>query len=198
MKKYLVICIALYTCLLAACQTKKSEEPVNPERLETAQLEKAQAVEIGVTYKLGDDFNDLNAFYVKLIDDKHYVYMIDISHDSEKEIEERSEDGYAFYPYIYFTEGEYAKEGEYYQLKPVQTQKVEFKDPNHVKNKIIASKRLYEGSEGSRTLNIIQKDGIYEENSQERDFVLYKTNRKLPNSMDEFLDQYEYQPEELD
>ncbi|MGT2928928.1 hypothetical protein ACVR1G_01520 [Streptococcus dentasini] len=198
MKKYIVICMVLCTFLLAACQAKSPKNSSKLKQSETVRLEKAKTLEVGVTYKLGDDFNDLNTFYVRLTDDKHYVYMIDESHNTLKEIKERSEDGYAFYPYILFTEGQYTRDGDRLNLIPTKTMDVEFKDPDHVKDKIIASKRLEEGANSGKTVTIVKEDGGYVESNQGNSLSLYKIDKKLPNSIDDFLAQYDYQPEELE
>lgn len=197
MKKYLIFCMLLYTLFLGACQVKTPKTGVKSTESEAVHLEKAKNLEFEITYKSGKS-KDPNGFYLKFIDDKHYVYMIDGSKYTEKDIKEKSEDGYAFYPYIYFTEGEHSKQGDNYLLKPIQTVKVEFKDANHVKNQVIASKKLDEENKNDRAIIIGKEDEGYNVKAQNGDFTLYKTNKKLPNSIDEFLSQYDYQPEELD
>ncbi|EHI73743.1 Uncharacterised protein [Streptococcus criceti] len=200
MKKYIVICMVLCTFLLAACQAKSPKNSSKPKQSETVRLEKAKTLEVGITYKLGDDFNDLNTFYVKLTDDKHYVYMIDHSHYTQDELDEinADEDSVDYYPVIHFTEGEYTREGENITLTPKKRVITEFKDPQHVKDKIIASKRLSDKDKAGRTLTIVKEDGGYVENNQGNSLSLYKIAKKLPNSIDDFLAQYDYQPEELE
>ncbi|MFC3932830.1 hypothetical protein ACVR0S_04705 [Streptococcus dentapri] len=197
MKKYFVVGLLLCTFLLGACQAKRPDKSAKPKHSETVHLEKAKKLQIGVTYRKGKSKNP-NAFYIKLIDDKHCVYMLDDSHYTEKDIKEISEDGYAFYPYISLTEGEYYKDGDDYILKPTRTQKIEFKDANHVKDKIIATKKQKDRSDSEEGVRIVKKGAGYVQKTKQGDFLLYKTNKKLPNSIDDFLAQYDYQPEELD
>lgn len=196
MKKYLVLCVILCTFLLGACQVKSPVKGAKPKQSETVHLEKAKNLEVGVTYKISDSKN-LNGTYIRFVDDKHYVNMNDRSHYTKKDIAEKSGDGEHFYPHISFTEGEYSKEGENYVLKPARTQRVEFKDPQHVNDKVIAFKRLDEGANAGVTLTIAKKDGGYAKNNQGFYSTLYKINKKLPNSIEDFIDQYDYQPEEL-
>ncbi|EHI73972.1 hypothetical protein STRCR_2044 [Streptococcus criceti HS-6] len=39
--------------------------------------------------------------------------------------------------------------------------------------------------------------GVYIRKQSNGEFTLFKVNKKLPNSIDDFLAQYDYQPEEL-
>ncbi|EHI73707.1 Uncharacterised protein [Streptococcus criceti] len=196
MKKYLVICIILCTFLLVACQVKNSGKSAKPKQLEPVYLEKAKTLEIGITYKIGDS-KDSNASYIKFVDNQHYVYMKDYSHDTQEEIDDINREGDGFYPYVLFTEGQYTKDGDNLNLTPTKTMDVEFKNPEHVKDKIIASKRLDEGANAGRILILTKKDGAYAENNQENYFTLYKVNKAIPDSIEDFLKQYEYQPEKL-
>ncbi|EHI74525.1 Uncharacterised protein [Streptococcus criceti] len=159
MKKYLVICMVLCTLLLVACQAKTPEKSIKSKQSEPVHLEKAVKLKIGTAYRIGKS-SDLNAFYIKLIDDKHCVYMLDESQYTEKQIEEKSGDGDHFYPYISLTEGEYSKDGDDYILKPTRTQKIEFKDAKHAKDKIIATQKIQD-SDPQDVFAIEKKDGVY-------------------------------------
>lgn len=77
--------MVLCTFLLAACQVKNPEKSAKPKQSETVRLEKPKNLEVGITYKIGASKNP-NAFYIKFIDDQHYVYMNDDSHYTEKKL----------------------------------------------------------------------------------------------------------------
>lgn len=171
----------LCTLFLGACQVKTPKTGVKSNESEAVHLEKAKNLEFRITYKSGKS-KDPNGFYLKFIDGKHYVYMIEGSKYTEKDIKEKSEDGYAFYPYIYFTEGEYSKKGDNYILKPIRTQKIEFKDAKHVKDKVIASKKLDEENKNDRAIIIAKEDGGYNEKAQNGDFTLLRYTKQIKKS----------------
>lgn len=79
----------------------------------------------------------------------------------------------------------------------MRTQKVEFKDAQHVKDSVIANKKFYEEIENDSSVTIVKEGSSYIEKSQNRNLPLYEISKNLPNSIDDFLAQYDYQPEEL-
>ena len=162
--------------LLSACQN-------------TSQPQKVDRLEIGIVYQSDGEF--------KLVDGKRFVRMINESYfDSEEKLKEFRTDNevFAFYPNIYFAEGTYEKVGDDYQLKILKSVKVEFKNVANIRKKIISTRSI-KSNPATKYMRLSKEEGYYTFNKK---VPLKTSDQKIPNSIDEFLAQYRYEPEELE
>lgn len=165
-----------FLLLLSACQN-------------IIQPQKVDRLEIGTVYQSDGEF--------KLVDGKRFVRMINESYfDSEEKLKEFRTDNedFTFYPNIYFAEGTYEKVGNDYQLKILKSVKVEFKNVANVRKKIISTRSI-ENNPATKYMKLSKEEGYYTFNKKT---PLKTSDQKIPDSIDEFLAQYQYEPEELD
>ena len=163
-----------FLLLLSACQN-------------TFQPQKVDRLEIGTVYQSDGEF--------KLVDGKRFVRMINESYfDSEEKLKEFRTDNedFTFYPNIYFAEGTYEKVGNDYQLKILKSVKVEFKNVANVRKKIIST-RIIKSNPTTKYMSLSKEEGYYTFNKK---VPLKSSDQKIPDSIDEFLAQYQYEPEE--
>lgn len=166
----------LASLFLSACQS-------------TFQPQKVDQLEIGTVYHDGGEF--------KLLDGNHFVMIQNQARfDSEKKLEQYKidNDDYSFYPNIYFAEGTYEKVGDDYQLKILKSVKVEFKNVANIRKKIIST-RIVKSNPTTKYMRLSKEEGYYTFNKK---VPLKTSDQKIPDSIDEFLAQYQYEPDELD
>lgn len=172
-----LIVVGLFAVLLlSACQN-------------TSQPQKVDRLEIGTVYQSDGEF--------KLVDGKRFVRMINESYfDSEEKLKEFRTDNedFTFYPNIYFAEGTYEKVGDDYQLKVLKSVKVEFKNVANIRKKIISTKSS-KSNPTTKYMRLSKEEGYYTFNKK---VPLKTSDQKIPDSIDDFLAQYQYEPEELD
>lgn len=162
--------------LLSACQS-------------TFQPQKVDQLEIGTVYHDGGEF--------KLLDGNHFVMIQNqASFDSEKKLEQYKidNDDDSFYPNIYFAEGTYEKSNDEYRLKVLRSVEVEFKNVANIDKKIISTKQV-DDIPAKNGFSLVKKDNYYAVNGK---VPLKTSDQKIPDSIDEFLAQYQYEPEELE
>ena len=172
----LMIMGLLASLFLSACQN-------------TLQPQKVDQLEIGTVYHDGGEF--------KLLDGNHFVMIQNQAHfDSEKKLEQYKidNDDYGFYPNIYFAEGAYEKSGDEYRLKVLRSVEVEFKNVSNIEKKIISTKRV-DNNPAKNGFRLVKKESYYAVNGK---VPLKTSDQKIPDSIDEFLSQYQYEPEELE
>ncbi|WP_295504218.1 hypothetical protein [uncultured Streptococcus sp.] len=172
----LIVVVLFAFLLLSACQN-------------TSQPQKVDRLEIGTVYQSDGEF--------KLVDGKRFVRMInESSFDSEEKLKEFRTDNedFTFYPNIYFAEGTYEKVGDDYQLKILKSVKVEFKNVANIKKKIIST-RIIKSNPTKKYMSLSKEEGYYTFNKK---IPLKSSDQKIPDSIDEFLAQYQYEPDELD
>lgn len=171
-----MIMVLLAFLFLSACQN-------------TFQPQKVDQLEIGTVYHDGGEF--------KLLDGNHFVMIQNQAcFDSEEKLEQYKidNDDYSFYPNIYFAEGTYEKSGDEYRLKVLKSVEVEFKNVSNIEKKIISTKRV-DNIPAKNGFSLVKKDSYYAVNGK---VPLKTSDQKIPDSIDEFLAQYQYEPEELD
>ena len=162
--------------LLSACQN-------------TFQPQKVDRLKIGTVYHDGGEF--------KLLDGNHFVLIQNQAcFDSEEKLKEFRTDNedFTFYPNIYFAEGTYEKSNDEYRLKVLRSVEVEFKNVANIEKKIISTKRV-DDIPAENGFSLVKKDSYYAVNGK---VPLKTSDQKIPNSIDEFLAQYQYEPEELE
>ena len=172
----LIVVVLFAFLLLSACQN-------------TSQPQKVDRLKIGTVYQSDGDF--------KLIEGKRFVLMINESYfDSEEKLKEFRTDNedFTFYPNIYFAEGTYEKVGDDYQLKILKSVKVEFKNVANIRKKIIST-RIVKSNPTTKYMRLSKEEGYYTFNKK---VPLKTSDQKIPDSIDEFLAQYQYEPDELD
>ena len=172
----MIVVVLFAFLLLSACQN-------------TSQPQKVDRLEIGTVYQSDGEF--------KLVDGKRFVRMInESSFDSEEKLKEFRTDNedFTFYPNIYFAEGTYEKVGDDYQLKILKSVKVEFKNVANIKKKIIST-RIIKSNPTKKYMSLSKEEGYYTFNKK---IPLKSSDQKIPDSIDEFLAQYQYEPDELD
>ena len=155
----------------------------------TFQPQKVDQLEIGKVYHDGGE--------LKLLDGNHFVMIQNQARfDSEKKLEQYKidNDDDNFYPNIYFAEGTYEKSGDEYRLKVLRSVEVEFKNVANIEKKIISTKRV-DDIPAKNSFSLVKKDKYYAVNGK---VPLKTSNLKIPDSIDEFLAQYQYEPEELE
>mgnify|MGYP000978458482 FL=1 len=100
------------------------------------------------------------------------------------------------YPDIYFAEGTYVKVGEDYRLTTVRAVRVEFKNVKNIQAKVISRIKRNENSNPNKDyFTLEKKSAYYMVNAR---LPVLTTDQKIPDSIDEFLAQYQYEPEELE
>ncbi|MBN2960203.1 MAG: hypothetical protein JTJ17_11230 [Streptococcus gordonii] len=172
----LMIMGLLASLFLSACQN-------------TLQPQKVDQLEIGTVYHDGGEF--------KLLDGNHFVMIQNqASFDSEKKLEQYriDNDDDSFYPNIYFAEGTYEKSGDEYRLKVLRSVEVEFKNVSNIEKKIISTNRV-DNIPAKNGFRLVKKESYYAVNGK---VPLKTSDQKIPDSIDEFLSQYQYEPEELE
>ena len=174
----------LYLCLFCICNILLLVGCRN-----TSQPQKVDRLEIGTVYQSDGEF--------KLVDGKRFVRMInESSFDSEEKLKEFRTDNedFTFYPNIYFAEGTYEKVGDDYQLKILKSVKVEFKNVANIRKKIIST-RIVKSNPTTKYMRLSKEEGYYTFNKK---VPLKSSDQKIPDSIDEFLAQYQYEPDELE
>ena len=172
----LMIMGLLAVLLLSACQS-------------TFQPQKVDQLKIGTVYHDGGEF--------KLLDGNHFVLIQNQAcFDSEEKLKEFRTDNedFTFYPNIYFAEGTYEKVGDDYQLKVLKSVKVEFKNVANIRKKIIST-RSSKSNPTTKYMRLSKEEGYYTFNKK---VPLKTSDQKIPDSIDDFLAQYRYEPEELE
>lgn len=173
-----------YLCLFCICNILLLVGCQN-----TFQPQKVDRLEIGTVYQSDGEF--------KLVDGKRFVRMINESNfDSEEKLKEFRTDNedFTFYPNIYFAEGTYEKVGDDYQLKILKSVKVEFKNVANIRKKIISTRSI-KSNPTTKYMRLNKEEGYYKFNKK---VPLKTSDQEIPDSIDEFLTQYQYEPEELE
>lgn len=154
-----------------------------------AQKEVAE-IKIGQTYETPGP--------IKILDEKHFVMSHnDAEFDTQEELDEYQTDNapISVYPYIYFAEGVYEKVGDEYRFWVQRGVNVEFKNVANIKKKIISTRDFDNvPTAKDKYFSLAKKDGVYRVNGNQRVFT---TDQEIPDSIDEFLAQYQYELEEL-
>ena len=136
---------------------------------------------------------------IKILDEKHFVMLHnDAEFDTQEELDEYQTDNapISVYPYIYFAEGVYEKVGDEYRFWVQRGVNVEFKNVANIKKKIISTRDFDNvPTAKDKYFSLAKKDGVYRVNGNQGVFTTYQ---EIPDSIDEFLAQYQYEPEELD
>ena len=150
----------------------------------------ATEIKIGQTYETPGT--------IKILDEKHFVMSHnDAEFDAQEELDEYQTDNapISVYPYIYFAEGIYEKVGDEYRFWVQRGVNVEFKNVANIKEKVISTREFDNvPTVKDKYFSLAKKDGVYRVNGNQRVFTTYQ---KIPDSIDEFLAQYQYEPEEL-
>lgn len=135
---------------------------------------------------------------IKILDEKHFVMLHnDAEFDTQEELDEYQTDNapISVYPYIYFAEGVYEKVGDEYRFWVQRGVNVEFKNVANIKKKIISTRDFDNvPTAKDKYFSLAKKDGVYRVNGNQGVFTTYQ---EIPDSIDEFLAQYQYEPEEL-
>lgn len=135
---------------------------------------------------------------IKILDEKHFVMLHnDAEFDTQEELDEYQTDNapISVYPYIYFAEGVYEKVGDEYRFWVQRGVNVEFKNVANIKKKIISTLDFDNvPTAKDKYFSLAKKDGVYRVNGNQGVFTTYQ---EIPDSIDEFLAQYQYEPEEL-
>ena len=136
---------------------------------------------------------------IKILDEKHFVMLHnDAEFDTQEELDEYQTDNapISVYPYIYFAEGVYEKVGDEYRFWVQRGVNVEFKNVANIKKKIISTLDFDNvPTAKDKYFSLAKKDGVYRVNGNQGVFTTYQ---EIPDSIDEFLAQYQYEPDELD
>lgn len=148
---------------------------------------------------IGETYEDMKL--LKLVDDSHFVAMDNQArYQTEEELQEfqnSQEHPNLYHPNILFWEGTYEKVDDDYKFTSKRSVYVEFKNVKNVKQKIIASKNIVDDSNQEAYFMLIKdEEGYHLKNSF--NVYLRKSQESLPNSVDDFLAQYKYEPEELE
>lgn len=176
-RKFLYIFGLLFVLFLAGCG---EQESIRTSR-----------IEVGKTY--------IAVYPVTLLKEKNFVGLFSrADFNAEQELKEYQQDNYpgTFYPYIIFEEGYYEKDGNDYHLITTREVKVTFKNVANIKKKIVSKIELDENPNPEKeysTLNYV--DGFYKVNNNQ---PVFDSDEKIPESIEDFLAQYEYVPEELE
>ena len=101
---------------------------------------------------------------------------------------------YFFIQIFYFAEGTYEKLGDDYQLKILKSVKVEFKNVVNIRKKIISTRSI-KSNPTTKNMRLIKEKGYYIFNKK---VPLKTSDQRILDSIDEFLAQYQYEPEELE
>lgn len=151
----------------------------------------ATEIKIGQTYETPGP--------IKILDEKHFVMLHnDAEFDTQEELDEYQTDNapISVYPYIYFAEGVYEKVGDEYRFWVQRGVNVEFKNVANIKKKIISIREFDNvPTAKDKYSSLAKKDGEYRVNGNQGVFT---TDQEIPDSIDEFLAQYQYEPDELD
>ena len=180
LKKSLFFVSALLACLSLLGCNRVERKP-----------EKVSFISIGETYAISGS--------IKLVDEKRFVLLENnADFKTNQEIEDYQRDNYPLhlYPDIYFAEGTYVKVGEDYRLTTVRAVRVEFKNVKNIQAKVISRIKRNENSNPNKDyFTLEKKSDYYMVNAK---LPVLTTDQKIPDSIDEFLAQYQYEPEELE
>lgn len=162
-----------FVLLLVGCG---KQEPVRTSKLE-----------VGKTY---DALGPLT-----ILDEKRFVSLFaDTNFATEQELKEYQQDNYpaTFYPYIHFQEGYYEKHGKDYHFVYTRDITVTFKNVANIKKKIISKIELDENPNPKKEYILLNYvDGFYKINDNQ---PVFDSDEKIPESIEDFLAQYEYVP----
>ena len=136
---------------------------------------------------------------IKLLDSKRFVsayYETDFKNQEELDEYQTDNAPISVYPYIYFAEGIYEKVGDEYRFWVQRGVNVEFKNVANIKKKIISTREFDNvPTAKDKYFSLAKKDGVYRVNGNQGVFT---ADQEIPDSIDEFLSQYQYEPEELE
>lgn len=144
-------------------------------------------IKIGKTYEM---YGELS-----LIDDRHYVYLVDdTDYESEEELEEIQEENYPeeVYPTLYYYQGDYKREGDDIYLKPTKEISIAFETLADVKKKqYFQLKETALTDDYEDQPQLVKKEGSYQVQTGDDDgFDLAPSSTKLAKSVTELLSNY--------
>lgn len=144
-------------------------------------------IKIGKTYEM---YGELS-----LIDDRHYVYLVDdTDYESEEELEEIQEENYPeeVSPTLYYYQGDYKREGDAIYLKPTKEISIAFETLADVKKKqYFQLKETALTDDYEDQPQLVKKEGSYQVQTGDDDgFDLAPSSTKLAKSVTELLSNY--------
>lgn len=185
MKFLKIVCLSLFVFIfLFACSANNSDNK-----------KIASHLDINKVYQNDSDM------YFKLVDQQHFVAMSNrANYQTQEELskfQNSQEVPSSYLPNILFWEGTYEKVGRDYQLVPKRSVIVEFKDVDNIGRKIIYRK-YEENLENNQEFLLVKSHGGGLQLQNKSKDTVYQSDMELPNSVDDFLAQYKYEPEELE
>ena len=208
-KKILLIVILLPALALAAITAYGYFFPeafyqVLYRNLQDLLGERAQELVVGQSYMTDDRV-------FQLVDDQHFFYLMDFAdYETQEELEDyrwEMEDE-SIVPYLILVEGEYSRQGEGIFIKETRGLLVSFDQVQDVKDRLYASLeeidyvetgyvtepqlvKTEKGYQFNQNLYIPNSSNTFEKIGQLDSFPVYEINEKLPDTVGQFLSDYQ-------
>lgn len=195
----LTTCLACLA-LLAGCQTE-AHKPSSSAATASSSASQASSGQGVSSFEVGQTYVRDDGVYFKIVDEDTYVLFSDAAshYKSEQELIDASRDSeQVITPILYFYDCHYVKEGDsYVSDSDTETMMVFSTVANFKAGKYYRTSD--EVREYEHPVEIkLGSQGYYLSSGPKPYDHYYKTDKQIPSSKEEFLDQYTYAPETQD
>lgn len=192
MKSLKYLFVALVGLLISGCADKVTD---SNSQADGRNLQQANVIKIGSNYQAMKDGNtrfrlESNGRFILLVNRAYYKTELEL--DEVRKDNERNN----IYPEIYLAEGRYEKNSQGFHLITERRVTIYFSSVKNIKRKVIAQKLLEDQANPDEKFMTLDKKSTYYMLNDNQ--PVYATNEAIPDSVEDFLAQYKYEPEELE